>query len=424
MGIFPTNNSYKTTDVILRWKYIRQELWKFNLIPIFSTDAYPTLLATMKCFVEFGKNNFYPGLTCPLLCNINTFIKVIQDTIHLLNKLKTRLMDSANCLQIGNFVATINFLRILVNHPNLSKNDHWLSNTDVGAFDSTKDKMNSRATEKICEQRVIDLLKKYIVGSDGTVAYLSVMRCIINAFMEPTTHPIDRLYNAFFALLFIRVWRENIKEKEKDNFITNNTWSCLELNCAFLYKLVLDGKGHLILICNSQPCEEIFRVFRSMSHHQETRINFNMMEALEKINRIEKLRDICYELRNHFELEENNSMKSDTLNKNVPKYENPDIVECHQRITKAREDVMALCDKLGMTKLIECNPEKHFNTSSCNDSEIDDFHIEAHGCSLAPATDIPIEPSMIIEIGEKRILKIKNLYLYDEDSGNFFLIKF
>lgn len=393
------------------------EFKKFELTAVFSTDGYPSLLAGMKGLTNFGRKFYHYNLVVPLMCDINSKHKCMQDSIHLLNKFKTRLMDTSNCLVLGDYVANMSFLRILLNNPHISKNDHLLNNSDIGTFDSSKDKMNSRSTEKICEQFVIDLLKEHVEGSQGTAAYLQIMRNIHNAFINPTITPLERLYNAFFSLVFTRVWRENTKNGDSTNFITNNIWACLEINCAFLYDLVKSGNGHLVIVWNSQACEELFRTIRSMASHNLTQINFNMLEFLEKINRFEKVQSLSFELRDIFNLEENIKMKSDSSTVNVPKY-HPTLGECHDIISKAKEDALKLCEELKMKKLRECDPELFFRDSPTEPEDIEEHLINATGSGLAQPTEVTLEGNIqFVSQSGKSIIKIKNLFFLDEESG-------
>jgi hypothetical protein len=394
---------------------------KEDLIPIFSTDAFSSFLLAMKNISKFGKLYFHIDLCVPLFCDITTDMKVMQDPIHFLNKFRNQLIE--NLLKLGDKVASINFLRILLNNENVSKNDHMLNNTDVGTFDSTTDKMNANSTQKICNQKVIELLKNHVAGSEGTAAYLQIMRFLYDAFIEPTTAPIDRLQKAFQALIFVRIWRNNLERKESSLFITNQLWTCLELNVAFLYDLVIQGKGHLVLVWNSQPCEETFRTLRSMTSHSLTEINFTFLESMEKLNRVEKVQELAHELRDIFVLEENLKLKSDVISQQKISVASPSLDECHATILKAHQNAIEMCKSLNMKKLVPCNPasfmrhSKKKNVSHQQDEEEDEDEEEEEIDSLERAENLVLEEDIqITETNQKKIVKVKNLRFLDETS--------
>lgn len=399
IGAFPTNNSYSSIDVINRWNFITRELDSFGITCSFSSDADPRLLGAMKSVTSFGDPSFLDNLDLKVMCDINSKMKCIQDPIHLTNNLKNRLYDGANDLQIGDFLATINHIQILVNLPNVSKDQHKLTYTDVNATDKSRDKMNSESTKKICTEAVINLLEQNVVGSEGTVAYLKLIRAIYNSFIELETSPLDRLYYGYLAVSFVRIWRNNISGNMKDNFITNSVWTSIEMNFVYLLELVMKGEGHLIVIWNSQTCEELFRTLRSLSTFGLTQINFTMLEAFEKINRVRKIQDIAFDLREAFMLVENEKLKSDrSYRHRVPSSE-PSSLECQRVLKIAREDAQRICTILGMKNIEECPPEKYLKSL--------DYHFQQQGHSSSEE----------IEEASSGIIQIKNLKILDERSG-------
>jgi hypothetical protein len=421
LAIYPTDNSFTGGDVKNRWKFFKNEMEKEDLIPLFSTDAFSSFLMAMKSVTSFGKQFFHQGLSVPLFCDISTAMKVMQDPPHFLNKFRNQLIE--RLLKIGAKLASINHLKILVNNENISKNDHLLNKSDIGTHDQSADKMNAKSTEKICSQKVIELLKQHVVGSEGTAAYLQIMRYLFDAFLEPTSTPLDRLYKAFVALIFIRVWRNNLEKKDSDFFITTQLWTCLELNCAFLYDLVVNGNGHLILVWNSQTCEETFRTLRSMTTHNLTQINFNLLEAFQKINRIEKIQELSHDLRDTFILEENLKLKSDVQSQLKIPISSPTLEECHFAISKAEKDAILICKNLQMKKLFPCNPEQYMKQKKSKNAR--QVHQEDDGDDdEEEQEDLEIPEPITLDgnvdnltYAEKKILKVKNLHFLDEISG-------
>lgn len=177
---------------------------------MFSSDADPRLFGAMKKMTGFGKRYDIRGLCTPLICNINSGVFALSDVHHLLNNFKNRMTDPTSNLKIGKFFVSSNFLKILINLPNISRNDHLLRAQDVGTFDMTKDKMNTESTKRICEPIVIELLSK-VPGSQGTSIYLKVMRAIYDSFINTETNDLDRLFYAFYSLSILRRWRKTRK---------------------------------------------------------------------------------------------------------------------------------------------------------------------------------------------------------------------
>lgn len=400
IGAFPTNNSYTSSNVIDRWNYITAELEEFGISCVFSSDGDPRLLGAMKMLTGFGKLYSFDELNLSLICDIDAKSKCMQDSIHLTNKLKNRLFDSANDLEIGEFLATINHIRILMD--NTSKDLHKLANSDINANDSSRDKMNSESTRKICTNEVIELVENNVVGSSGTVAYLRMIRAIYNAFIELEISSIDRLYFGYYAICFIRIWRNNVSGNANDNFITNNVWTSIEINFVYLLDLVLKGDGHMSIIWNSQTCEELFRTLRSLSTYGLTEINFTLLEALEKINRVRQIQDLSYDLRDTFVLIENEKMKSDKSFKHkVPVYK-PNITECKTALEKAKSDVELLCRQLKMQTIEECSPEIFLKSTILNTRQ------EVRGNDYETAS-----------FDTSNIIQVKNLLILDEESGEY-----
>lgn len=72
--------------------------------------------------------------------------------------------------------------------------------------------------------------------------------------------PRIRLYDAVFVISVTRQWIADLKRKglSYNHFMTKHCWECMELNLVFLLQLILEGNSHLIVVCNSQPCERTF----------------------------------------------------------------------------------------------------------------------------------------------------------------------
>lgn len=410
LGLFPTDNSYSMPVVVKRWREINNFFVKNNIQLRIASDADPRMLGAMKQMSCFGKKFSIPGTNMNLYCDIHSDIKFISDPLHELNNLKNRMSDCTGNLKIGKFYVKMNFLKILVNKPNISRIDHFLSNSDIGSYDSTKDKMNVNATRKICDQKVIDLLES-VSGSEGTVAYLKIMRAIHDAFITVEITDRERLYKGFWALHMVRTWRNNTQIGEREKFITNVNWCCLEINVSYLYELVLKGKVRDVILWNSQTCEEYFRTLRAMTPSGLTQINFSLKDSLHRLNRVEQIFKIVNEQKNIFNFPENNKMKSDQST--LPRIRNEPIGEreCSAIINRAMIDSQAYCEFLGMNNFQPYDVSNNFQ-ATMNDEQIEQYLIRAYG---EQEENNQISDSIQIEdffIGEKKIVKFKNLYFF------------
>lgn len=100
--------------------------------------------------------------------------------------------------------------------------------------------MNFDAINKLCSQKVIDLLKE-IPDSEATRQYLILTRCILDAFLDKDLSTLKRVYNIRYSTFFLRLWRQWLKTQEysiEKNFITLNTYTCIELNAHGLILLI------------------------------------------------------------------------------------------------------------------------------------------------------------------------------------------
>lgn len=400
LGAFATDNSYTSADVVNRWNYIFNQLKSVGITARFASDGDPRLLGAMKALTNFGTKVTIDELNVSVICNQDSNIKCMQDSIHLANKLKNRLYDTAIDLKIGNYYATVNHLKMLIDSQDLSRSDHMLTYTDVNAGDTTHDKMNFDSTKKICTENIINLLQKFVEGSNGTVFYLRIIQSVFKAYIDPSTPLRLRLYFAFFSVSCIRRWRNSVDKGSSDSFVTTNVWTSLELNFAAILNLILNGQGHLSLIWNSQTCEELFRTLRSLTSSGLTEINFTLLEALEKMNRVKKIQQIAYDLREDFVLTENIKIKSDQSYFSSVSSANLSIEECREVLEEASNDAKKECESIGMKNVNEADPKiflKPIRISTCHNSSIQTDESDDESTSIA---------------------KVQNFTFVDETSGN------
>lgn len=87
-----------------------------------------------------------------------------------------------------------------------------------------------------------------------------------------------------------------------DNFLTSNCYSCMELNAQSLILCIAYLKHNdmpelfLPHLYESQPCESIFRQFRSFTPTYSTVANCTVKEAESRISKIQLQNDIINEI--------------------------------------------------------------------------------------------------------------------------------
>ena len=104
------------------------------------------------------------------------------------------------------------------------------------------------------------------------------------------------------SCVFCRIWRKWINEMkypEKDHFLTDNVYSCIEINAHLILCLVItviEGKLPKQCLCvwttGSQACEQMFRLLRSVSGTFSTMVNFTLKGILERINKLNYIASI------------------------------------------------------------------------------------------------------------------------------------
>ncbi|KAE8739820.1 hypothetical protein FOCC_FOCC014670 [Frankliniella occidentalis] len=231
--LFGTDNKFSAMQVLQRWKWLVQESKKHGVVILgFSSDGDPKLLSAMKHWT-FGntirvlpewKHVFFApmDLTSTEKNSNDDFFAClsplcIQDTVHTVAKLKTQLLKprtDKNFLPMGSYVASGTFLKILVEEQ--SKLDHGLSISDL----DSKDKMNFKSAEKICDTRVINALAS-LPGSEGTKSYLVILKSVLDSFLNKTLEAGKRIHLIWKAVFFFRHWRKWLQENNYKQMSTS-----------------------------------------------------------------------------------------------------------------------------------------------------------------------------------------------------------
>lgn len=292
--IFGTDNKHSAEDVSNRWKHITAELKKVNIdVLTIASDSDPKYNAAMRKLSKLGQCAWHPD-------NMN--IKgpfYIQDIVHIATKLRNFLLRfnwRIHDLPFGKYCVKLQHLYELMN--SVGKDRHFLTHSTL----NPTDRQNFQSVRRMCSQEVIGLLREKVKNSDGTIQYLNIIRDVIDAFMEKNLKCLQRVRKIWYSLFLIRIWRQFIISSKrytlKNNFLTANCYSCIELNAQSLILVLLHlkkvNKPELFLphLYDSQPCESTFRQFRSMTTAYSTITNCSMKEALSRISKIDLQNDI------------------------------------------------------------------------------------------------------------------------------------
>ncbi|CAF4729851.1 unnamed protein product [Rotaria sp. Silwood2] len=228
-----------------------------------------------------------------------------QDPVHICTKIRNRLLSQSASMMIGNEEISVSILFDLIN--NQSKLIHGLVKTDV----HPKDKQNFSSCVKISSDDVLSALDD-VSGSYAMQVYLRLLRSIILAYIERSTSTIDRIYHSWITVFICRLWWvwlqltdvENFSTKYKDNknnyfFITKAAYHSIEINAHTLLSVVLLVCQHdlpesalSISSFNSQTCENIFRLTRSMSGTFSSNVNFTVAQFLRRAGKLSVLQEI------------------------------------------------------------------------------------------------------------------------------------
>ncbi|KAJ8685646.1 hypothetical protein QAD02_021439 [Eretmocerus hayati] len=162
--LYGTNLKFTAEDCIKRWLYIAKVLEEngFEVVG-YASDGDPRLLSAMKIKSKLGTTMNGEQYKFPWFhADYKPDKKYFQDTVHVVNKLKTRLLKLAIAMIIGNFIVSLVHLEEMIDC--LNRDKHCLAMSDLDG----KDKMNFDATLRMCHPKVIDRVKES-PGSDATV---------------------------------------------------------------------------------------------------------------------------------------------------------------------------------------------------------------------------------------------------------------
>lgn len=267
VAMFGTNNKFNAAQVHARWMWTVKALKEEGIqLLSFSSDGDGRLLKTMRHNVFLAHPNtkwqwFQASLKPPFMC--------VQDHLHLGLKFKTKLLKPSVVLPLGPFKTVSRGHLVELITQTQTRDQHLLCLSDI----NPKDKMNFKAFQRMSDPKVSLLLKSEIPDSEGTATYLEMMSQVVESYTRVDLTPCERIKMIWEWVFFARMWRLWILATDgytlKNNFITHNSYYCLELNAHALLQCIIwlrDKEEHssfLPWLLSSQPCEGTFRRLRS-----------------------------------------------------------------------------------------------------------------------------------------------------------------
>ena len=302
-----TDNKFTAEHILKRWQYIYLECKKLGITVInFGADGDSRELKSMQVsthllfssanpLASLSPSNSSDKVSIPaewrqwFAVRKPSAISYVQDVVHVAVKLKSRLIKPSIVLPLGHYVAGVHHLHLV--HTNFNKDEHGLRERDI----NHKDKQNYEAVLRMTSKTMFHLFKS-IPDAKGTSAYLFIMRCVVDSYLDKSLQPLERVKKAWLGVFFMRYWRQWVVLSSRytlgNNFITLNAYMCIELNAHSLIIFILTlrnclpDSGFLPWLLGSQSCEKAFRAARSMSSIFSTVINFGMLGLLRRLHRL------------------------------------------------------------------------------------------------------------------------------------------
>lgn len=255
-----TDNKFTAELVLKRWDYMYSECKKRGIkVVSFGADGDSRELKAMQVSTQLLSSSRALISSLAVSCNLQklaipsewsswfavrkpTAIAYVQDTVHIAVKLKSRLIKPSIVLPLGKYLAGVHHLRLV--QRTFSKEEYELRERDI----DHKDKQNFDAVLHLTSKSVLTLLSQ-IPDAKGTSAYLEVIQCIVDSFLDRKLPALTRVEKAWFAVFFMRYWRQwlllNSHYALGNNFSSLNAYMCVELNAHSLITFLLTVRDSL-----------------------------------------------------------------------------------------------------------------------------------------------------------------------------------
>lgn len=355
--IFGSDCTYTSEDVSKRWLYITSELAKSNIkVLTISSDSDSKYNGAMCRLSQLGIDS--PGFPKWFSCGNEFGPFYMQDLIHIATKMRNFLLRKfwrKTSLPFGKYFVKMEHLFVLLDE--FTKDHHELTASIL----TPTDRQNFKSVQRMCDLKVINLLRAHVKDSEATTIFLQILRDIIISHTDKDLTPLQRIRKMWYSLFLIRIWRKFIVTNQnyslKENFLTSNCYSCIELNAHNLVWIILHlksmDKPELFqpYLFSSQPCENLFRLLRSFTTTYSTVANCSSKEAISRISKIHFQNEIMYTTSPQFMYPR---LKKTSSEENKPKCSLPSRDEIITEIEFCLKAAVATAKKVG---LIEPNEQ-------------------------------------------------------------------
>lgn len=354
--LYSSDGIYTSEDVDRRWMHIVAELAKVNIKVItISSDSDPRYNSAMRKRSKLGFQSdifddvewFSSGLS-----EDYDYPFHVQDHIHNMTKgrnLFLRTGKNIGKLPFGpHYFVQLSHLRFILEH--YGKDEHELTTSTLDPVD----KQNFASALRMCSDKVIQLLKKSLPTSVGTVKFLEMMRAVYDSFCDLKLSPLERVEKIWYVVFLLRIWRKFVEDQKnltlKDNFLTHYSYVCIEINAHSLIQIMLYLKNNnldhwfLPFIFDSQACESFFRQVRSLTSVYSTVANCSTKEIIARINKIQLLNDITHKTKFSFPRVKNKLEFSGQVSYDLPTKKEifKKIVECKRKAIEFANEIEML----------------------------------------------------------------------------------
>lgn len=352
---YGSDNCYSSNDVLKRWMYITNELAKLKIkVLAISSDSDPRYNGAMRELSTLGCGNSEHAewFSCDHTRSMPYFF---QDTVHIGTKMRNfflRTIKNEKKCPFGKYFINWNHINFILN--NFSKDEHQLTASVLNPID----RQNFHSVLKLCHPRVIVLLKQHVKGSEATILFLQMMKDVIDALLDRDLRPLERVRKIWYPTFVFRIWREFIRSQKnctlKDNFLTSNCYSCLEINAHALIMCMSHLKAidrpdlFLPYLFESQPCESMFRQFRSFTSTYSTVTNCTVKEAMSRISKIQLQNDIIHGTSSNFMYPRLNKQHGSSYIETNKSIVLPTRIEIIAEIQNCQRDAIVQARKLGL----------------------------------------------------------------------------
>lgn len=206
------------------------------------------------------------------------------------------------------------------------------------------------------------------------------MKSIKTAFINNDVDARIRIFEAFYVVHFIRIWKFWVLSKSKkfkaDWFLTQNVHDSLEINLVFLVKMLVsnfeieDKTIDLIHMMSSQIAENFFRKLRSYTGMESTVVNCSAKSFMSRVHLMQLDENLMYELKEKYFFPKHEKRQQQNLNhsKTISQEHLKQIIR--EAIEKAQDDAKTLgmeCQNIDLSKII-----KPLNYSDNQEADTDD----------------------------------------------------